>query len=255
MSTLIAGAFVLGLASTLHCLGMCGGIIGALTFGLPEPIRESRKRLLPFVSAYNLGRLSSYSLLGALAGLFGEQLFSFVSPRSGHQILQWLATALMVGIGLYLAGWLPQFTVVERMGVPVWKKLSPLARKLTPIDSPVKAYGFGLLWGWLPCGMVYGALVWSTTAGNAGNGALLMLAFGAGTLPATMGAGIFTGWIARLSQNRQARRLAGISIIALALAGLFAFSGSAHHDHDRPTNGGGHQHQNPPGHDHSQHQI
>lgn len=248
MSTLIAGAFVLGLASTLHCLGMCGGIIGALTFGLPETIRENRKRLLPFVSAYNIGRLSSYSLLGALAGLFGEQLFNLVSPQAGHRLLQWLATGLMVGIGLYLAGWLPRFAMIEKMGVPVWKKLSPIARKLTPIDSPLKAFGFGLLWGWLPCGMVYSALVWSSTSGGAGNGALLMLAFGAGTLPATMGAGIFTGWIARLSKNMRARRLTGISIIVLAVAGLTVFSGHAHHSHQ-------HEHHDHKGHDHSQHHI
>ena len=214
-------AFIVGLFSTLHCLGMCGGIIGALTFSLPIEIRNHRWRLFPYVSAYNLGRISSYTLAGAIVGGLGENLFTFISAQYGHLILQGLAVVIMIGIGLYLAGWFPRFAEIEKLGQPIWRKLEPLGQKLLPVRSPSHAFLFGLVWGWLPCGLVYSALLWSASTGSAGNGALFMLAFGAGTLPAVMTAGIVTGWLIRLTRLPHLRTIVGLSIIALALASLF----------------------------------
>lgn len=220
LSTILTAAFLIGLLSTLHCLGMCGGISGALTFSLPPEIREHRWRLLPYVSAYNLGRISSYTAAGALGGALGSTLFAFLSPRYGHLILQGFAVLLLVGIGLYLAGWFPRFALIERLGMPLWKKLEPVGRRLLPVRSPYHAYLFGLAWGWLPCGLVYAAVLWSTSAGGAFQGALFMLAFGAGTLPAVMSAGIFAGWMAQLTRLPHARQIVGAIIIIIALAGV-----------------------------------
>ena len=141
-------AFLVGLFSTLHCIGMCGGIIGAITFSLPQEIRESRWRLAPYISAYNLGRITSYTLAGAAAGTIG-QIFSGSFQQYGHLILQSLATVLMVAIGLYLAGWFPRFASVEQLGRPIWKKLEPISKKLLPVKSPVHAYLFGMVWAGL----------------------------------------------------------------------------------------------------------
>ena len=209
-------AFFIGLFSTLHCVGMCGGIIGALTFSLPEHIRNNRWRLIPYVSAYNFGRITSYTLAGALAGSFGENIVA-LAPQKGHLVLQLFATILMVGIGLYLAGWFPAFAKIEHIGKPIWKKLEPISQKLIPVKSPSHAYLFGIVWGWLPCGLVYTALIWSSTASSAKDGALLMLAFGAGTLPTVMIAGILTGWFVRLSRSKYIRPLVGLTVIAMAL--------------------------------------
>ncbi len=213
-------AFIVGIFSTLHCLGMCGGVIGALTLSLPNEIRSNRLRVLPFVSAYNLGRITSYTLAGALAGAFGETVLTFISPYYGHTILLTLATILMIGIGLYLGGWLPIMARIEKLGQPIWRRIEPLGRRWLPVSAPWQAYLFGLVWGWLPCSLVYGALIWSSSSGSAANGALFMLSFGAGTLPTVMGAGILTGWMTRLSRHKALRPAVGISIIVMALVSL-----------------------------------
>jgi hypothetical protein len=126
----------------------------------------------------------------------------------------------MVGVGLYLAGWFPRFALIERIGVPLWRRLEPVGRRLLPVRSPVHAYVFGLVWGWLPCGLVYSALLWTTSSGGAAPGALFMLAFGAGTLPSVMTAGIVTGWIARLTRLPLVRPVVGLLLIGIALTGL-----------------------------------
>ena len=216
MEITFISAFFIGLFSTLHCVGMCGGIIGALTFSLPEKVRNNRWHLVPYVSAYNFGRITSYSIAGALVGGLGDQLTG-LAPQYGHLILQLSASVLMLGIGLYLAGWFPAFSKIEHLGKPIWKKLEPISQKLIPVKSPSHAYVFGLVWGWLPCGLVYTALIWSATAGTAQDGALLMLAFGAGTLPTVMITGILTGWFVRLSRSAYIRPIVGITVISMAL--------------------------------------
>jgi sulfite exporter TauE/SafE len=224
-------AFLVGLFSTLHCIGMCGGIIGAITFSLPQEIRESRWRLTPYISAYNLGRVTSYTLAGVIAGTLG-QIFSDSFQQYGHLILQSLATLLMIAIGLYLAGWFPRFATVEQLGKPIWKKLEPISKKLLPVKSPYHAFLFGMVWGWLPCGLVYSALLWSTSGETPLNGALFMFLFGVGTLPTVMTAGILTGWFMRLHRLPYLRPIVGITIIILALAtGYLGFEHAQHTEH------------------------
>lgn len=228
MEITFISAFFVGLFSTVHCFGMCGGIIGALTFSLPEKIRNNRKRLIPYIAAYNFGRISSYSLAGGLAGGLGGNLLA-LSPVYGHLVLQLFASILMIGIGLYLAGWFPALVKIEHIGKPIWKKLEPISQKLIPVKSPVHAYLFGIVWGWLPCGLVYTALIWSTTAGSTEDGVLLMLAFGMGTLPSVMIAGILTGWFTRLIRSTYIRPLVGLTIIIVALiTGYLALLHSGH---------------------------
>ncbi len=228
-----ATAFLLGLLSAPHCIGMCGGIIGALSFGLPPGVRGQRWRMLPYLSAYSLGRVTSYTFAGILAGTFGEQVLLLMGPESGRIILLGVATIILVAIGLYLAGWFPHFAVIERIGRPVWRVLEPIGRRLIPVKTPGHAFLYGLVWGWLPCGLIYSALLWTTTTGSGITGGLVMLTFGAGTLPAVLTAGIFSGWMARMAHHRLARPLIGLTIIALALATLWlALQYEAHAGHD-----------------------
>lgn len=234
MDITLVSAFIVGLFSSLHCLGMCGGIIGALTFSLPPAIREHRWRLLRYIFAYNFGRITSYTAAGALLGWLGDSLFNTLSPDSGHLILQGIASAIMVGIGLYLADWFPRFAMIEQLGKPLWNRLQPWGQKLMPVRSPWHAWLFGLVWGWLPCGLVYSALIISGTSGNAGYGALFMLSFGAGTLPSVMTAGILTGWIARLSRLTQVKIGVGLLLIVLAIVSFYL---TWAHDHQHVSVG------------------
>ncbi|HEB67020.1 MAG TPA: sulfite exporter TauE/SafE family protein [Gammaproteobacteria bacterium] len=217
MELTLFSVFVVGLFSTLHCLGMCGGIIGALTFSLPADVRADRWRLGAYVAAYNTGRIASYAVAGALAGGLGSGLVTGLGSETGRLVLLLLATAFMVGIGLYLAGWFPRFAAIERIGKPLWRRLEPLGQRLLPVNSPWQALLFGAVWGWLPCGLVYSVLLWAITAGGALPGALFMLAFGVGTLPATLTAGIVTGWMTRFSRTRGLRQTVGVLLILLAL--------------------------------------
>ena len=111
-------AFLLGLFSTIHCVGMCGGIIGALSLSLPLGIRSRKPRMLLFISTYNLGRIVSYSIAGLVAGAIGTGVLASAGFDQGHAILRAIGVAMMVAIGLYLAGWLPQLAIVEKLGVP-----------------------------------------------------------------------------------------------------------------------------------------
>lgn len=222
----LSTALLIGLFSTVHCLGMCGGIVGALTFSLPTEVREHPRRLGSFLLAYNTGRLTSYALAGAAVGLLGGGLYAAL-PTGGHLFLQAMAATLMVGIGLYLAGWFPRFAAIERLGIPLWRRLEPAGRRLLPVRHPVLALVYGAIWGWLPCGLVYSALLLTVTAGGPAEGALFMAAFGVGTLPATLGAGILTRQIHRLTRDKRVRQAAGLLLVLLALAG-FLLAGPLH---------------------------
>ncbi|HDY86027.1 hypothetical protein LCGC14_0793690 [marine sediment metagenome] len=210
-------AFLLGLFSTVHCIAMCGSVIGALTLSLPKEIRENQSKMFPYVLNYNLGRLFSYGSAGAIVGLLSSPLVNI----NGHQVLQYLSLVVMIAMGLYLAGWFPKFARMERMGAPIWRWLQPIGQKLLPVRTRSQALFLGVIWGWLPCGLVYSALAVAATAGDPVKASLVMLAFGAGTLPAVMGAGLFTGILSAMARVKHLRQVAGVLIIAMALATTF----------------------------------
>jgi hypothetical protein len=225
----LTSAFLLGLFSTLHCIGMCGGIIGALSLSLPVEIRHSKPRLLSFVLSYNIGRLASYSIAGMIAGAVGTGILQSTGFDQGHAVLRIIGVSMMVAIGLYLTGWLPQLAGIEKAGIPVWRYLEPVGRKLVPVTSLSRALAYGLVWGWLPCGMVYFVLIWALTTGDAVLGALTMLAFGLGTLPTLIAAGFMTSWITRFAHSAHTRQLVGLLIVAMAIGSLFIPMEHRHH--------------------------
>jgi sulfite exporter TauE/SafE len=228
---ILLAPFLIGLASALHCVGMCGGIIGALSLSLPPAVRARRAPLLAYTVTFSLGRILSYALAGALLGGLGGGLFGALSPGFGHALLRGLAALLLIGMGLYLAGWFPKFARLEHLGAPLWRRLEPLGQRLLPVRTPAQALGFGLVWGWLPCGLVYSTLLWSASSGSAGRGALYMLAFGVGTLPAVLATGMLTGWITWLMRQRATRTAIGVSLIAFGLASLWFAPASDHATH------------------------
>ncbi|MCG8426865.1 MAG: sulfite exporter TauE/SafE family protein [Chromatiales bacterium] len=215
-------AFVVGLLGGVHCVGMCGGIVGALTFGLPEQNRASILGMMPFQLAYNLGRISSYVVAGAIMGGVGVLLAQFMPVYMAQQVLLVIAGLFMVLLGLYLAGWWMVLNRVERAGGAIWKRLEPIGRKLMPVRSPGQALAIGLIWGWIPCGLVYSMLVNAVSAGGVWQGALLMLAFALGTLPNLLLMGTLAGAAARLAESALARQVAGAMVILFGLYTLWS---------------------------------
>jgi len=210
-------AFIMGLFSSVHCVGMCGSIIGTLTLSLKPEIRATKKRLFPFVFNYNLGRIFSYTLAGLLAGVFGSILSQPFSHGEGHRVLQILSALIMTGAGLYIGGWLPGFAYIEKAGTKIWKLLEPFGRKIIPVTNLHQAFLFGMVWGWLPCGLVYTALALAITTNNIAQSGLTMLLFGLGTLPAVVGVGIVGGMISKLARTPNFKRVVGVLLLILAL--------------------------------------
>lgn len=214
-------ALLMGVFSSLHCIGMCGSIIGSLTFSLAPEIRNDKKRLLPFILSYNAGRITSYAIAGALAGLFEVLITMPFGEGHGHRILQMLSALIMTGAGLYIAGWFPRFAYIEKLGLHIWRRIEPCGRKLIPVKDCQHAYLFGMVWGWIPCGLVYAALALTVTTGSVIQSSLTMVAFGLGTLPAVIGVGAMIGILTRLATHQRFKQIVGIIMIALALFAAF----------------------------------
>lgn len=212
-------AFLVGLLGGLHCIGMCGGIVGALSLG-PTP-RATPLALLPLQLAYNLGRIASYTLAGALMGGIGAVLTQLVPLHAAQRALYALAALILIGLGLYLGGWWRGLARVERLGSGLWRLLEPWGRRYLPVRRPAQAFGLGLVWGWLPCGLVYSVLTWAASSGSAPRGALLLFAFGLGTLPNLLAMGVAAGALAHGSRNPWVRRVSGALVLGFGVYGLY----------------------------------
>jgi sulfite exporter TauE/SafE len=214
-------AFLVGLLGGVHCVGMCGGIVGTLTLGLPQEQRRRIAGMMPFQVAYNLGRMISYVVAGGIMGGVGLLLVQFMPIYVAQHLLLILAGVFMILLGFYLAGWWMVLNRVERLGSRLWQRIEPLSRKLLPVRSPKQALIVGLIWGWIPCGLVYSMLITAVSSGSVLNGAALMLAFALGTLPNLLAMGVLAGAAARLARSDTARRIAGISVILFGLYTLW----------------------------------
>jgi sulfite exporter TauE/SafE len=216
---LLGSALVLGLLGGGHCLGMCGGLMGALTLAIPPEQRGRRLRLL---LAYNLGRIFSYASAGLLLGLAGWAVAS--SPAALG--LRVVAALLLIAMGLYLAGWWSGLTRIEALGRGLWRHIQPVASRLLPVSSLPRALLLGALWGWLPCGLVYSTLLWAASQGNAGYSAALMLAFGLGTWPVLLATGLAAERVNALLRRRSVRVAGGVLVM---LFGIWTLPGPHQH--------------------------
>ena len=214
---LYPAAFLIGLTGGVHCFGMCGGIVGALTLGLPPAPGHSLRTRLPFLLAYNLGRIISYVVAGALAGGVGAWAAQLISVHRAQLGLQIMAGLFMILLGLYLAGWPGLLSWLERAGGVFWRRIEPLGRRFFPVQTPFQAWGIGLVWGWLPCGLVYSVLVWAVGAGGALQGGLLLLSFGLGTLPTLLAMGTVAATLAGFVRQPGVRAAAGTLVILFGM--------------------------------------
>ena len=218
MSPLATAAFAAGLLGGVHCVGMCGGIVGTLAL-------ESRGPALPRQLAYNLGRIGAYAVAGSIAGLAGSLAHAGGAWLAAQSAMFLVANAVMILLGLYVAGWGRLVLRVEAAGRPLWRRIEPYARRTLPIDSTAKALGAGIAWGWLPCGLVYSMLVLAAASGSAAEGALVMAAFGLGTAPNLLAAGLAAQRLVAIRRAPWVRRGAGLAIAMLGVVGLARLPG------------------------------
>ncbi|MCP5159739.1 MAG: sulfite exporter TauE/SafE family protein [Gammaproteobacteria bacterium] len=214
---LYPSAFLIGFTGGVHCFGMCGGIVGALTLGLPSAPGHPWLARLPYLLAYNLGRILSYVVAGTLTGGIGAWAAHLLSIHHAQLGLQILAGLFMILLGLYLAGWWSVLSQLEQAGGILWRRVEPLGRRLLPVRTAFQALGIGLIWGWLPCGLVYSVLIWAVGAGGALEGGLLLLSFGLGTLPALLAMGTAAAALAGFVRRPAVRRLAGMLVILFGI--------------------------------------
>jgi hypothetical protein len=216
---LALAAALVALHGTAHCAAMCGGFV-ASTFvdAGGREMRPGARRLN--AALMHAGRLLTYAAAGTLAGAIGATPAMFLGSAWFQAILFSLGALVLMVTGLRIAGIRLLRPAGPALVAPLWERASALARRLGPPDTPAKRLGLGLLWGWAPCALVYSALPMALAAGSPAAGALVMLAFGAGTLPALVGAGWLIGRGHTLLPGPAARRIAGFFLVALALAGI-----------------------------------
>ena len=202
-------AMVLGLLGAGHCLGMCGGLMGALTMAIPPAAKARRLQIL---LAYNLGRIASYSVAGLLLGLVG-----WAANQAFADGLRIFAALLLLAMGLYLAGWWQGLTTVEALGQGLWRYVQPHTKRFMPVHNLPQALLLGSLWGWLPCGLVYSTLLWAASQGEALTSMSLMAAFGLGTLPLMLATGLAANRLRQWLQKPFTRQAAGLLVILFAL--------------------------------------
>ncbi len=234
----LAAAFITGFLGSAHCFGMCGGI--SSLFAVTASVTSLRAQL-PKALMYNFGRVLSYAILGSVGALLGKTTVAFIPKITAPVRLA--SGILIILVGLQLAfGW-RILAPLESAGAKLWNRIAPKAKGLVPVETAAQALGLGLIWGWLPCGLVYSVLLLATTTAEPASGALVMVAFGLGTLPAMLATGMSAS---KLAQFMSGKRLgAGLLIVVLGLAtiampvmklaGTEEHSGHSGHNMAEPT--------------------
>ncbi|MCP5036119.1 MAG: sulfite exporter TauE/SafE family protein [Rhodobacteraceae bacterium] len=220
-------AFIIGLFGLTHCVSMCGGIVGTLDAGL-GPDATSSGRRIAYHLTYNGGRGLSYMIAGLLAGFLGS-LAATSSFGNAIPVGHLIAGLMMIALGLYLAGLWRAITVLEGLGQHVWKRIEPFGRQFFPVNTAPQAFGLGLVWGWLPCGLVYSALTLAMASASPLQGAWIMAGFGLGTLPALMLAGAFAGALNQWVRRPLIRQTTGLIIVLFGIyTCVIALQGQSH---------------------------
>jgi sulfite exporter TauE/SafE len=218
MSALLLSALLAGLVGGLHCAAMCGGFAAAVAARDAHVLRP-RRALVARQLVYHAGRIGSYALLGALFGAAGESALASAKLAPVQQALYVAANVLLLLLAAGVAMPAGGITWLGRAGAGAFARVIPHVQPLLRGDGAGSRFALGTLWGFVPCTLVYSVLPLALFAGGAWQGALVMLVFGAGTLPHLVGAGIA---LARVDLRApRLRRATAVVIGAFALLGLY----------------------------------
>ncbi|MDX1605527.1 MAG: sulfite exporter TauE/SafE family protein [Candidatus Competibacterales bacterium] len=223
----LLAALYAGLAGSTHCLGMCGGIAALGGTGSVRPAIQ--------VPVYNLGRIVSYVVAGMIGATAFRWLAGTLPVDVARSVVTIVASIILIGLGIYFLSGRSMFGALEAVGRRVWQKIAPVTRHFLPIRRPRQAFALGLLWGWLPCGLVYMVLPMAWATASPADAALVMLMFGLGTSPAMLAVGFGGAGLRTRLRRPLVRRLAGGVLVA---SGLFFLlwpylprGGHEHHEH------------------------
>ena len=203
-------AVLIGLAGSVHCVGMCGGIVSAMSFAIP-----AHKPFFLYALAYNSGRIASYCLAGALTGWLGQMVTQ--QNQAGLSLLQLISALFLLMLAAYIGGWWHGLKQIERAGQYLWRYLSPLAKTFIPFKTPLHALPYGMIWGWLPCGLVYSTLTWSLASGSVTTGAGIMLGFGLGTVPIMLLMALGFKHVAQIIRHPLSKQLIACCLLVYAI--------------------------------------
>lgn len=220
-------ALLFGVLSSSHCVGMCGGIMGALSFAVP-PEKRVPKYILPILLFYNFGRILSYTTAGAIVG--GLSWLLVDQYHEAIILMRVISGAMLIAMGLYIANLSQILRIIENYGLGLWAWIQKPLKTMLPISHPIQAVFVGMLWGWVPCGLVYSTLVWAASTSNGYQSAIIMLCFGLGTLPAVIATGFFAPAVKRFYQSKYNQVISGIFIILFGIwTIIYPLIGNQHH--------------------------
>ena len=207
-------AFLAGLAGGVHCVGMCGSIVGVLSISGGSSNTAAK---FPILLGYNIGRIVSYMIAGGVVGGVSAGALSFIELQQAKEILSVIAALFMLSLGVYLTGIWQGVQAVEKIGLVIWPKIEPLSRQFIPSKTPRQSFLVGLVWGWLPCGLVYSLLIMALSSGSVLGGALVMLFFGLGTLPTLITVGLSVKLFSGFFSRALTRSIAGLIVIIMSI--------------------------------------
>ncbi|MBU3022845.1 sulfite exporter TauE/SafE family protein [Aestuariibacter sp. A3R04] len=214
-------AFLIGLAGGIHCVGMCGGV----TLAMNAAIGVNRNRLI-YTLAYNAGRIFSYIIAGIITGAVG-QIATHYLPFSGP-ILVLMSCIMLIAMAAYLGNWWRGLTYIERAGQGLWRYFQPFSKRFIPFRSPFHAFPYGMIWGWLPCGLVYSTLTWALASGSALEGGQIMAGFGLGTLPTLIATALGAQWVTKQFKHPLVRQVIACSLLCYAFLLIQRVFGTIH---------------------------
>jgi len=226
----LSAAFIAGVTGSAHCVAMCGGLAGAL--GMRARAQQhAPQRVFASALLTNIGRVGSYTLVGAIVGAIGSGLATLMDWLHLAAWLRGLAGVLLLAVAVRIVfGW-NAFAWLERGGALLWSRIfAPRAQHAAQGIGAAQSLLLGVAWGWLPCGLVYSMALYAALAGDAVRGASIMVAFGIGTLPSMLSSTLLGSQLARLFKYAATRWVAGAILIALGIwTILSALRHSGHH--------------------------
>ncbi len=212
----------MGFIGSLHCVGMCGGI----TVAFNQAVHQEKQLQLSFT--YQFFRIISYAILGALVAVFGA-LFT----KASFPVLPILSGIFMILLGFYLVSFSAPLLGLEKLGHKLWKRVQPIQRSFLPVQTFSQATIIGLLWGLLPCGLVYSALALAVSSGSAIEGFIVMLCFGVGTLPMLLSVGMASQKLLSFAKKQWVKNIAAMIFILLGIYYIYSALAQDHSHHQR----------------------
>jgi uncharacterized protein len=227
----LAAAFAAGIAGSSHCFAMCGGMASAIGLRI-RATTPSQLRAIQLAALYHVGRVGGYALVGAVAGTFGHTGHWVANMGEVEGLLRIAAGMVTLLIAVRVIHGANLLAPLERVGARLWRGVHPLLRRASLSTQWYGGLLVGLLWGWLPCGLVYSMLLVALTSSSPAHGAGVMTAFGAGTLPLLLMSTALTSRLP-ISSSAWLRRASGALLVVCGLWMILAspLLGLHHHVH------------------------